>query len=193
MFENALALRKVSFGKKIAAKTAVSLLVIALAVALPQIVHIALGQPGGVKWLPMYLPVLIGGCLLGPVWGAGVGILSPAVSSLITSAFGNAMPPAVRLPFMMAELFVFGLVSGLSSKMIARHPLMAFPAVILAQIAGRGVFLGLVAIFGNMTVLKVPMIWNQIIAGIPGIVVQAVAVPLIVIALRALMLRGERE
>ena len=193
MFENALTLRGATTAKKIAVKTLISLAVIALAVALPQVVHIALGQPGGVKWLPMYLPVLLGGCLLGPVWGAGVGILSPVVSFLITSAFSSPMPPAMRLPFMIAELCVFGLVSGFFSKMIERNPLWAFPVVIVAQIAGRGVFLGLVAIFRKMTPLKVPMVWNQIIQGIPGIIVQIIVVPLIVIALRALMFRGEKE
>lgn len=61
MFENALTLGNVSSGRKIACKTLLSAGLIALAVVLPQIIHLALGQPGGVKWLPMYLPVLIGG------------------------------------------------------------------------------------------------------------------------------------
>ena len=48
MFENALTLRNVSFGRKIAYKSLVSAGIIAMAVILPQLVHLALGQPGGV-------------------------------------------------------------------------------------------------------------------------------------------------
>ena len=46
MFENALTLRNVSSGRKIACKTLLSAGLIALAVVLPQIMHLALGQPG---------------------------------------------------------------------------------------------------------------------------------------------------
>ena len=97
MFENALTLRNVSSGRKIACKTLLSAGLIALAVVLPQIMHLALGQPGGVKWLPMYLPVLIGGCLLGTKWGFAVGVLSPMVSFMITLIMGNPMPMAAWL------------------------------------------------------------------------------------------------
>ena len=189
MFENALTMRNVSAGTKITYKTLVSAGLIALAVVLPQLVHLALGQPGGVKWLPMYLPVLIGGCLLGAKWGLAVGALSPLVSFLITSAMGNPMPMSARLPFMMAELTVFALVSGLFSKNISESVLWAFPAVISAQIAGRAVFLGLIALTQSMTQFTVPMIWGQIKTGFIGLAVQAVVVPVIIIGLRALLIK----
>ena len=189
MFENALAYNNISFGKKIAYKTLVSAGLVALAVILPQLVHFALGQPGGVKWLPMYLPVLIGGCMLGAKWGLAVGVLSPLVSFLITSAIGNPMPIAARLPFMMAELAVFALVSGLFTNKIAMNGLWAFPAVILAQVTGRAVFLGLIALTQSMTNFTVPMIWSQIQTGFIGLLAQALIVPVIIIGLRKLMVK----
>ena len=189
MFENALAYNNISFGKKIAYKTLVSAGLVALAVILPQLVHFALGQPGGVKWLPMYLPVLIGGCMLGAKWGLAVGVLSPLVSFLITSAIGNPMPIAARLPFMMAELAVFALVSGLFTNKIAKNGLWAFPAVILAQVTGRAVFLGLIALTQSMTNFTVPMIWSQIQTGFTGLLAQALIVPIIIIGLRKLMVK----
>ena len=192
MLENALTLKNYSTGKKLTCKSLVSAGLIALAVVLPQIVHIALGQPGGVKWLPMYLPVLIGGCLLGTRWGLAVGIFSPLVSFFITSAMGSPMPPAQRLPFMMAELAVFAAVSGLFSKKIAGSALWAFSAVILAQAAGRAFFLGLVFLTQSFSPLKPMMIWGQITTGFIGLGVQAVLVPVIIIALRALMF-GEKN
>ena len=193
MFEQALSMRQVAAGKKIAYKTLVSAGLIALAAALPQIVHLILGAPGGVKWLPMYLPVLIGGCPLGAEWGLAVGVLSPLVSFLLTSALGNPMPAAARLPFMMAELAVFALVTGLFSKLIAKNALWAFPAVWAAQLAGRAAFLGIVALAAGHTELTAAAVWGQIQTGFPGLGVQAVLVPLIVIGLRTLLLKDRAD
>ena len=191
MLDTALTKRSASLRVKITCKTLVSLGLIALAVALPQLVHLALGQPGGVQFLPMYLPVLVGGCLLGARWAVTVGALSPVVSFLLTSLAGNPMPALPRLPFMIAELTVFALVAGLFSKKIAQNGLWAFPAVIAAQIAGRAVFLGAVALFQGAAPFTVPMIWSQILAGLPGLAIQAVLVPLVIIALRAVLVRDK--
>ena len=193
MFENALTLRQVSFKMKIAYKTLVSAGLIDLAVVLPQLVHLALGQPGGVQWLPMYLPVLIGGCLLGTRWALSVGVLSPLVSFFITSLMGESMPAPVRLPFMIAELAVFAAVSGLFTRKIAKNGLWAFVAVVSAQIAGRAVFLGLVAVFQSLVPFTPAMIWSQIQTGFWGLLVQAILVPVIIIGLRALMLREQGD
>ncbi len=191
MLDTALTKRSASLRVKITCKTLVSLGLIALAVALPQLVHLALGQPGGVQFLPMYLPVLIGGCLLGARWAVAVGALSPVVSFLLTSLAGNPMPALPRLPFMIAELTVFALVAGLFSKKIAQNGLWAFPAVIAAQIAGRAVFLGAVALLQGAAPFTVPMIWSQLLAGLPGLAIQAVLVPLVIIALRAVLVRDK--
>lgn len=189
MLEQALTARSLSVRTKITAKTLVSAGLIAMAVLLPQLVHLALGAPGGVKWLPMYLPVLIGGCLLGTKWGLAVGVLSPLCSFLVTSALGNPMPAAARLPFMMAELAVFALVSGLFSGKIARNGLWVIPAVLLAQACGRGAFLGLIALMQSRTQFTVPMIAGQIRTGLVGIAVQAVLVPVIIILLRKVLMK----
>lgn len=191
MLDTALTKRSASLRVKITCKTLVSLGLIALAVALPQLVHLALGQPGGVQFLPMYLPVLMGGCLLGARWAVAVGALSPVVSFLLTSLAGNPMPALPRLPFMIAELTVFALAAGLFSKKIAQNGLWAFPAVIAAQIAGRAVFLGAVALFQGAAPFTVPMIWSQLLAGLPGLAIQAVLVPLVIIALRAVLVRDK--
>ena len=194
MFENAMTMRNLPAGKRITLKTLVSAGLIALAVILPQAVHLALGAPGGMKWLPMYLPVLMGGCLLGTKWGLAVGLLSPLVSHLITSAMGNPMPPAARLPFMMLELAVFAAVSGLFTGKIAENGLWAFPAVILAQLCGRGVFLGAVAAAQRFTEFTPGMIWGQIQTGSIGLALQALLVPAIIIGLRKLLIKdGEND
>lgn len=188
MFETALTYRGVAAGRRITWHTLASAGLVALAVALPQLVHLALGAPGGVQWLPMYLPVLIGGALLGTRWGLAVGVLSPLVSFCLTTALGNPMPAAARLPFMAAELAVFAVVSGLFTKKITANALWALPAVVAAQISGRAVFLGLIALTQRFTDFTVPMIWGQIRTGFAGLAVQVILVPLFVIALRRLLL-----
>ena len=193
MLESILARKGVSVRTRITVKSLVAVGVVALAVLLPQLVHLAAGASGGVRWLPMYLPVLLGGCLLGTWWGLGVGLVSPLASFAITSAMGSAMPAAARLPFMMAELAVFAAVSGLFSKKIAENGWMAFPAVLLAAVSGRAFFLLLAVIFQKIAPFTPAMIWSQIQTGLLGLVLQAVLVPFIAMGLRVLINRDKNN
>jgi len=193
MLETALERKNIKFGVKITVKALISAGVIALAVILPQLVHLFSGAAGGAKWLPMYLPVLIGGCLLGWRWGLGVGVLSPVVSFLITSMTGTAMPAASRLPYLIAELAVFAVVSGVFSKKISENLWLAFPAVLLAQVSGRAVFLMVAAIFQSIAPLSAAAVWSQIQTGLLGLVLQAVLVPFIVMGLGVLLGRDAQK
>ena len=141
----------------------------------------------------MYLPVLLGGCLLGWTWGLGIGIASPIVSFLITFAIGNPMPAATRLPFMIAELAIFAAVSGLFAKKISHNTCMAFPAVLLAQVAGRTVFMLLALIFQSITPFTPAVVWSQIQTGLFGMALQAVVVPFAVMGLKCLLDRDKNE
>ncbi len=193
MIENVLARKGLSLRLKITVKGLISAGMCALAVVLPQLFHLVAGAQSGVSWLPMYLPVLLGGCLLGWRWGLAVGVLSPVVSFLITSAFGNPMPIAARLPFMAAELAIFACVSGLFSKKIAKNGWFAFPAVLLAQLAGRSAFMISVLIFQSITPFTPAVIWGQIQAGLYGMILQVVAVPFVVMILRRLLIKGDDD
>ena len=187
MIENALRSRQVSFKLGITVKALISAGTVALAVLLPQLAHLALGEQAGMRFLPMYLPVLLGGCLLGWRWGLGIGLVSPLVSYLITSAAGAPMPALARMPFMMAELAVFAVVCGVFSDKIAKNGLMAFPAVLLAQLGGRSVFLLSAAAFSGVSPLNAAMVWSQIQTGFAGLLIQAVLAPVIIIGLKAFM------
>ena len=189
MIENILVSSNVSVKTGIAVKTLIAAGLITLAALLPQIVHIAAGADGGMKWLPMYLPVLLAGCLLGVRQGLGVGIASPLFSFAVTSLAGNAMPAAARLPFMIAELAVFAVVSGLFSKKIYENGWAAFPAVLLAAVAGRAFFLLLAVIFQAVAPFTVEAAWTQVESGLIGLLLQAVLVPAVVILLRRLLVK----
>ncbi len=192
MIESVLTRKNVNVKTKITVKSLLAAGIVALAVLLPQLVHIAAGAQGGAQWLPMYLPVLLGGCLLGWRWGLGIGVLSPLISFAVTSLFGNAMPAAVRLPYMVAELAVFAAVSGLFSEKIADNGWMAFPAVLLAAVSGRAMFLLLAAVFQSVSPLSAATAWAQIQTGLVGLVLQAVSVPFIVLGLSQLLARDKQ-
>lgn len=183
MIESVLTRKNVSVKLKITVKMLVSTGIIALAIGLPQLVHAVAGAQGGAQWLPMYLPVLLGGCLLGWQWGLGIGIVSPLLSFGITSLAGNAMPVAVKLPYMVAELAVFGAVSGVFSKRIAENSWMAFPAVLSAAVGGRTLFMTVAAVFQSVSPLSAAAVWSQIQTGLVGLVLQATLVPIIVMIL----------
>lgn len=192
MLENVLVQKNVKLKTKITIKSLITVGLIALAVGLPQLVHLVAGAQGGMTWLPMYLPVLIGGCLLGTLWGLGIGIASPVVSFLVTLSSGSPMPALERLPFMIVELAIFALVAGLFSKKISENGWLAFPAVLLAQVAGRMTFITLVAIFQNLLSFNVATVWTQIQTGLIGLVLQAVLVPLVIMLLNHLLNRKKQ-
>ena len=79
-------------------------LLIAIGVILPQLFHI-FGQSAGQTFLPMHIPVILAGMLIGPVWGLGVAVIVPILSSLITG-----MPPVPMLYFMLFELAAYAVV-----------------------------------------------------------------------------------
>ena len=193
MLENILTLKKYSHKTKLTVKSIVAVSLVALAVVLPLIVHLAAGQAGGVTWLPMYLPVLLAGCLLGTSWGLAVGVASPLVSFALTSLWGSAMPAAARLPFMIAELAVFAAVSGLFSKNIFKNGLFAFAATVLAIVCGRAVFMLSVIVFQSVAPFTPALVWSQIQSGLAGAAAQAVLVPLVVMAVRRLMLKDNND
>lgn len=188
MFEYAMTLRGYSPVRKYTAKAAVCMGLAGLAVLMPILVHAALGPQGGAQWLPMYLPVLLGGCLLGTKWGIAAAVLSPLASFLITSLAGNPMPIAERLPFMMTELAVFAAVSGFFAKPILKHSAWGIAAVILAQLSGRFCFFCTAVLSGSFTVSAA---WTQLQSGTPGLLAQILLVPALLSVLRAILLRED--
>lgn len=193
MINAVLAKKELTGSAKISIKALLTFATVVAAVGLPQIVHLIAGSGGGMKWLPMYLPVLFGACLLGARWGVIAGIASPAVSFLITSAAGNPMPTAARLPFMAAELALMALIAGIFSSKTAEKPLLSFAAVASALVAGRAFFLLLVTVFASLVPFTPQVIIGQIVTGIPGLILCATAVPLALIAVSHISARDERH
>ena len=154
-------------------------LTVAGAVLLPQVFHAVGAVSGtgtalGASLLPMHIPVLLAGLLYGPVVGAAAGVLSPLVSAAV-----SGMPAAALLPFMVLELGVYGLASGI----LSRTGLNGFVKLLLAQLAGRAArslaVLTAIYLLGN-TRLELSAAWQFVTAGLFGILIQWAVIPLLV-------------
>jgi len=146
-------------------------LFIALGVLLPIVFHL-IGS--GQVFLPMHLPVLFAGLLLGPLPGLLVGLFSPVLSSLLTG-----MPPLVpTLPIMLGELGVYGLTAGWLHH---RLRFSALPALLASLAAGRAAAGLIVAVmagsFGFTQLNAVLYVKAAVITGLPGIAVQLLLLP----------------
>ena len=173
-----LALQNRTTAFKISVKTTVSVLLIALAVALPQITHAIGGAAAGSLYMPMYMPALLAGLILGWKWGLAVGLLSPVASYGFTVlVFDSAMPNLQRLPYMILEIGAYGLISGLFQKRVQKSPLLTFPVVFSAQVAGRFIYVVYNLIAGR----DFASLWSSVQGSMLGLYLQAVIVPIIAI------------
>lgn len=162
---------------------ATAALVCALSVILPQVFHLLGGKPLGNAFLPMHLPVLLGGYLLNPAAAAVCGMLSPILSFLLTG-----MPPIPRLFFMILELGAYGFFTSLFAHKCRLPVFLSLP---LAMLAGRAVYFLSLVFALNILHLEisgmpsaVAALLSAVTAGIPGIILQLVAVPALLMALR---------
>lgn len=160
-------------------QTLAALAAVVAAVVLPQICHVAgssLGMGNGIgeMLLPMHLPVMLVGLLAGPYAGAVSGLLGPTVSFAL-----SGMPVISMLPFMMIELCAYGFAAG----MLRQVKMPVILKVFIIQVAGRAIraiaVLTAVYGFGNQSV-KVASIWLGIKAGVIGILVQLLVIPVMV-------------
>lgn len=132
---------------------------------------------------PMHIPVLLAGFLCGPWWAAGVGAVAPLLRFFL---FG--MPPLFPTGLAMCfELAAYGLVSGLLYRRLPKRPANLYAALIAAMLAGRVVWGAAMVVISGVS--AVPFSWELFAAGaflnaIPGIIVQILLIPVLVLALR---------
>lgn len=152
---------------------------IALCVVLPMAFH-AIPNAGSIL-SPMHIPVLLCGLLCGGAYGLLCGLAGPLLSSLLTS-----MPPMAYLPPMMVELAVYGLVAGILMNYIRTNKLMVdvYLSLIPAMLIGRiiaGAAKALIFAPGAFTMAA--WISSYFVTALPGIILQLVLVPAVLIAL----------
>ncbi|SEG16481.1 Protein of unknown function [Caloramator fervidus] len=147
---------------------------ISLALLIPYIFHSA-GLAGAI-FLPMHLPVLLAGFILGKKYGLAVGFISPILSSILTD-----MPPLYPTSFAMAfELATYGFITGL---LYNDKKMNIFTSLILAMLFGRFVSaianILLLNFVGKKFILKA-FLASAFITPIWGIIIQLILIPAVV-------------
>ena len=166
--------------KKYIWEMVISALCVALGIVLPMTMH---GIPNaGSILLPMHIPVLLCGLLCGPAYGLACGILTPLLSCVLTS-----MPSWGYLPSMLCELAVYGFIAGLLIVLIRTGSQVAnvYISLVGAMLLGRvvyGVVNALIFRAGNYSMEM--WLTASFVTALPGIIIQLVVLPLIVLALR---------
>jgi niacin transporter len=132
-------------------------------------------------FLPMHVPVLLAGFLVGPGAGLIVGLLAPSAAQLV-----NGVSPDGMIPLESLELSLYGLVAGLA---YCRLRLNIFVALVVSLVVGRLMFgLGLL-VLGLITTLPYTAAQffsadGPVVSGLPGIVIQLVLIPFVVASMR---------
>ena len=157
-----------------------SALCLALCLVLPFLTG-QIPQIGGML-CPMHFPVLLCGFLCGPWWGAAVGVVAPLLRHILFH-----MPPLVTALGMTAELAAYGAVVGILYRRLPRKNSSIYIALLTAMALGRLVWgCAMVVLYG---LSSTPFGWELFLSGavlnaIPGILLQILLVPILVMALR---------
>ncbi|MCC3145771.1 ECF transporter S component [Halanaerobium sp. Z-7514] len=149
---------------------------ITLGIILPMIFHFTGGANMGSIFLPMHIPVFIGGSLLGPISGFLIGLITPIMSSFLTG-----MPPLLPiLPIMIVELSIYGIAIGF---LVKKMNLNIYISLIFSMVLGRigsGISVWiLVTVFEYARLPNNPFIyiWGAVTMGFLGILIQLIMVP----------------
>ena len=136
----------------------------------------------GAMLCPMHLPVLLCGFFCGGPWGLAVGLIAPVLRSMI---FG--MPPMYPTAISMAfELAAYGAVSGLLYAKLPKTKASVYISLVTAMIVGRLVWGAARFVFAGLdvTAFGLQAFWAGAVTGaIPGIILQLILIPILVIAL----------
>ena len=134
----------------------------------------------GAMLCPMHIPVLLCGFVCGWPWGLTVGFVAPLLRSLLTGGFPPMFPTALCMAF---ELAAYGAVCGVLHGILPRKRAYVYCSLIAAMLLGRAVW-GAV-MFACMGLSGGNFTFAAFLAGafanaIPGIIVQLVLVPVLV-------------
>lgn len=166
-------------------KTAKNLTLSAMFMALGMVLPFLTGQIQqiGNMLLPMHLPVFLCGLICGWQYGAVVGFVLPFLRS-VTFGMPPLFPTATAMAF---ELATYGLVAGLLYKRSRWQCVVAlYRSLIAAMLAGRIVWgaveIVLLGLSGSSFTWQM-FITGALLNAIPGIVVQLILIPAIMVAL----------
>ncbi len=131
---------------------------------------------------PMHIPVILCGFICGGPWGLAVGFIAPLLRS-----FTLGMPPMYPVAFAMAfELAAYGLMSGILYRAFPKKKGYIYLSLIISMIVGRLVW-GIVQFLCaglDASAFGFAAFWAGAVANaIPGIILQIVLIPVVVMLL----------
>ena len=156
----------------------------ALCMALAYVLPFLTGQIPeiGSMLCPMHLPVLLCGFICGWPWGLAVGAVAPIFRSLTLG-----MPPLFPTALCMAfELAAYGTIAGLMHKILPKKKPYIYCSLIISMLVGRliwgvAMFICLGISGGSFTFAA--FLAGAITNAIPGIIVQIILIPILVMVL----------
>lgn len=161
-----------------------ALVLAALFLALALVLPFLTGQipEVGSMLCPMHIPALLCGFFCGWPWGLAVGLIAPVLRSIL---FG--MPPMFPTAICMsAELAAYGVTAGLMYSKLPRRKSSVYISLVTAMVVGRLVWGAMRFLCAglNPSAFGFAAFWaGAFTSAIPGIVVQLILIPLLVIAL----------
>jgi len=160
------------------------LILAALFLALAYVMPFLTGQIPeiGSMLCPLHIPVLLCGFICGWQWGLVVGFIAPLFRSL-TLGMPPPFPAAVCMAF---ELAAYGAVAGLMYKLLPRKKAYIYVSLLIAMVVGRiawGAVMFLVLGLSGESFTFAAFVAGAFTNAIPGIIVQIVLIPLLVMVL----------
>ena len=146
-------------------------LFVGLSVILPLIFHFIPNIEAGKIFLPMEIFIFAAGLGLGWKSGLIAGILTPLISYSL-----SGMPKIEILPFMIVELAVYGIISGLLYRKLRLNIWLSLPG---SMLLGRAA-IWLAMFFFSANINAGQYVVSAFRAGIPGIILELALVPLAV-------------
>lgn len=147
-----------------------------LGIAIPRIFHVLVGSSAGVTFLPMHLMVLIAALTFGIMSSSIV-----AGSSVIFSYLLTGMPTIERMPYMLIELLIYGILLGLFNKKFN-----SYISLIATMILGRLLYAGV--LYASVNLLGFNgygiSVMQSVVSGIPGIIIQIALVPVLAMVVK---------
>ena len=148
-------------------------LFLAIGIVIPYVFHVT-SLPGQI-FLPMHIPVLLCGVILGKKYGLILGILLPFVNSVLLG-MPAIFPTGVSMAF---ELATYGIVTGLLYK---DKKYNIFISLIVAMVVGRivsGVANYILLTVGGNVFVFTAFLTTTFIKAIPGIIIQLILIPVV--------------
>lgn len=131
---------------------------------------------------PMHLPVILCGYICGGPWGLLVGFVTPILRSFI---FGMPVlfPRAIAMAF---ELATYGFLSGFLYNKLPKKKVTVYVSLLISMVAGRLVWgvVQFLCVGLDPEKFNLSLFWaGAVVESIPGIILQIVLIPVLVIAL----------